>query len=257
MNTKKMNEALKLLTDKYAVRSGTLVSENGVYKVRRNGAEDHDVLPWRVERRFTELKKMIDTGTLENVSTLRFAAFASEGQSIEALLAREIDLAQWLIESPVKRVFAVCSPGNKTVSAILKFENEMSASIECSVGLPAGALPMDRHEIIARRGVASDRVVDTQVPQASIYLFNEDGERRYTDVDAELFGFSEAEIWIVRAAFAVLSKPQTTTNWNVSAIQMNALAQAAFESDRTETPVVFTNTENIFLTEKIKKRNLS
>ena len=200
MNTKKMNEALKLLTDKYAVPSGTLVSDAGVYKVRRDGVEDHDVLPWRVERRFTELKKMIDTGTLEDVSTLRFASFASEGQSIEALLAREIDLAQWLIESPVKRLFAVCSPACKTVSAILKFDNEMSASIECSVGLPAGALPMDRHEIIARRGVASDRVVDTQVPQASIYLFNEDGERRYTDVDAELFGLAEEEIWTVRAA---------------------------------------------------------
>lgn len=252
-----MNEALKLLTDKYAVSSGTLVSEAGVYKVRRDGVEDHVVLPWRVERRFTELKKTIDTGTLEGVSTLRFASFASERQSVEVLLAREIDLAQWLIESPVKRIFAVCSPGNKTVSAILKFENEMSASIECSVGLPAGALPMDRHEIIARRGVASDRVVDTQVPQASIYLFNEDGERRYTDVDAELFGFSEADVWIVRAAFAILSKPQTTINWNASTVQMNELAQAAFKSDQSGTPVVFTNTENIFLTEKTQKRNLS
>lgn len=252
-----MNEALELLTDKYAVSPGTLFSDEGVYKVRRDGVEDHVVLPWRVERRFTELKKMIDTGTLEGVSTLRFASFASEGQSIEALLAREIDLAQWLIESPVKRLFAVCSPGNKTVSAILKFENEMSASIECSVGLPADALPMDRHEIIARRGVASDRVVDTQVPQASIYLFNEDGERRFTDVDAELFGFSEADIWITRAAFAILSKPKTTSHWHAAAVRMHALAQAAFESDRSETPVVFTNTENIFLTEKIQKRNLS
>ena len=35
------------------------------------------------------------------------------------------------------------------------------------------------------------------------------------------------------------------------------LAKAAFESDRSEKPVVFTNSENIFSTVKIQKRNLS
>jgi len=54
--------------------------------------------------------------------------------------------------------------------------------------LPVGTAMIDRHELIAGRGVACDRVVDTQVPQDSIYALTGDGERRYTDTDAELFG---------------------------------------------------------------------
>lgn len=221
-----MNKALKFLTDKYSVPAGEIACIDGMYKV--NGCT---LLPWRVERRFVELKNLINNQTLEDISTLRFSSITAGGCLMKQA-ARELDLAAWLIGSPVTSFFAVCA-GDAAVNLIVKLANDVSVSIECSNKLPAGAETMDRHEIIARRGIASDQVVDTQVPQASIYSFTEKGDARYTDTDAELFGLSEDEIRIVRAAFAVLSNPELGQEWNSAAAVMDKLIAAVRESDKT------------------------
>ena len=97
---------------------------------------------------------------------------------------------------------------------LIQLADGKSVSIECSSALPRNTSPLDRHEIISRRGIAGDRVVDTQVPQSSIYLFRNGEETRYTDVDSELYGLENKEIWIVRAAFAVLRTPSLAAQWN-------------------------------------------
>src|SRR5690606_22203732 len=66
--------------------------------------------------------------------------------------------------------------------------------------------PIDRHEVICERGVASDMVVDTQVPQSSVYLFKEDGRSEFTDYDTELFGFEKEEVDLIRAAYNVMDR---------------------------------------------------
>ena len=115
----------------------------------------------------------------------------------------------------------------------------MSGCIECSCGLPAGTPLLDSHEVIARRGVASDRVVDTQVPQHSIYVWNEDGTATYTDVDTELFGLPDEAIWTVRAAFTLLSHPSLAAPWNQAALVSLRQAEAALNSALSGTPVTF------------------
>jgi len=96
---------------------------------------------------------------------------------------------------------------------------------------------LDRHEIIARRGVASDRAVDTQVPQSSIYEWTTDGTRTFTDVDTELFGLPNEEIWIVRAAYAVLMKPELAAEWKSAAAAMKRYADAVVRSAAQNQPV--------------------
>ena len=113
----------------------------------------------------------------------------------------------------------------------------MSASVECGINLPAGAEPMDRHEIIARRGVASDRTVDTQVPQSSIYEWTGTGLQTFTDVDTELFGLPNEQIWIVRAAFAVLMNPSLSGEWTAASAAMKRYAEAIVRSDSENQPV--------------------
>jgi len=84
---------------------------------------------------------------------------------------------------------------------VAKLENGVVCTIEVAATLPATASPIDKHEIIARRGVACDRAVDTQVPQHSVYVFSEKGEEAYTDTDYELYGLSEEDTAVVRQAF--------------------------------------------------------
>ena len=234
---RKMNESLAFLRDKYGCPEGEIVSGENGYELALPDKKHVSLLPWRVERRFVELKKIIDGKTLEDVSTFRFARFSAGGDCIK-VAAEELDLAVFLAGSPLKRLFAVRN-GNATSNILAQFENSMSISVECGVNLPAGATVLDRHEIIARRGVASDRAVDTQVPQSSIYEWTNGGNATFTDVDTELFGLPNDQIWTVRAAFAVLMKPVLADEWNNAAAAMKKYADAVVKSDAENRPVIF------------------
>lgn len=242
MNLVEMNRALQWLRDKYAVKAdGTLVASapdsiGADAALKLENGTTATLLPWRPERRFVELKKLIDGKTLEDVSTLRFASMSAE-QSLEKLLYRELDLCEYLGESPIVSAFAVT--GGKTANVIVKLADGKSCSVECSAALPPGTAEMDRHEIIARRGIACDRVVDTQVPQSSIYQFTANGEKRYTDIDTELFGFSNAEILLIRAAFEVLRQPELADAWNKAGTRLVRLTEETLASEKNGTPARF------------------
>ena len=88
-------------------------------------------------------------------------------------------------------------------------------------------------EIIARRGVGSDIVVDTQIPQQSIYLMTEDGSESFKDTDSELYGLNDRQIESVRARFAFL-KDRSTESWHLEQdAHLAAAVKAAFESNET------------------------
>jgi hypothetical protein len=204
------NAALNYLLDKYEVKKSGKITGCGCLEFENRKIP---LLPWRAERRFVELKNLIDNKTLEDVSTFRFAHLSpAEASSLDDLIYQELDLCEWLGASTVNRLFAVFS-GEKAVNIIVKLDSGVSASVECSVMLPPGAAVISRHEIIARRGVASDQVVDTQVPQNSIYTYTAENTKCFTDVDAEIFGLPQTDVHMVRAAFKVLSRPEIADEW--------------------------------------------
>ena len=234
---KKMNEALEFLRGKYGCAAGEIVpGDDGACLALPDGTSVA-LLPWRVERRYVELKKIIDSQTLEDVSTFRFASFSAGGNCVKTA-ARELDLASYLAGSALTQLFAVRS-GDAACNILARLGSGMSASVECGINLPAGAEVLDRHEIIAKRGVASDRGVDTQVPQSSIYEWTQSGNATFTDVDTELFGLPNEQIWIVRAAFAVLMDSALIPEWNKAAADMKKYAEAIVESDAGNKPVIF------------------
>ena len=84
----------------------------------------------------------------------------------------------------------------------LKGADGVVCTIEIAATLPEGEKPKDKHEIITRRGIACDVVVDAQLRQESIYVFGEKNEA-FTDVDFECYGLTADEVATVRAAFAL------------------------------------------------------
>ena len=203
MNVKKMNKGLDFLRDKYGARKGEITIKDGHCFV---GATP--LMPQRVERKIVELKKMTENGTLEGVSTLRFASFAPKGANVEAILARELDVAAFLGAARVVRVMAVVS-----------------------AGLPRGEAAYDRHEIICARGVGSDQTIDTHTPHASIRVSGAKGMEEFTDVDTELFGMTYEEIWNVRAAFALLQNPALAKEWKAAYAAAAKAAAACLKAD--------------------------
>lgn len=224
MNIKKMNKGLDFLREKYGAKKGEITVKDGHCYV---GATP--LLPGRMERKIVELKKMTENGTLEGVSTLRFASFAPKGADITSLLAKELDLAAYLGASDVVRVMAVAN-GN-AINVLAKLANDVNVSVEVATGLPKGDKPYDRHEIIAKRGVACDQTVDTHTPHASIRLSNAKGTEEFTDVDTELFGLTYEEVWNVRAAFALLQGRACGKVWKAAMAKAVKAATLAFEAD--------------------------
>ena len=227
MNLKKMNKGLDFLRGKYGAAKGEITVKGGHCFV---GATP--LLPGRMERKVVELKKMTENGTLEGVSTLRFAAFAPKGTDMEAMLAKELDLAAYLGASDVVRVMAVAN--GAAINVLAKLANDVNVSIEIGAGLPKGEAGYDRHEIIAKRGVACDQAVDTHTKHESIRCWGAKGMEEFTDVDTELFGLSYDEVWNVRAAFALLQRRADAKVWKAAWSKATKAAALAFAADRSK-----------------------
>ena len=231
MNLKKMNKGLDFLREKYGAKAGEITIKDGHCYV---GATP--LLPGRMERKIVELKKMTENGTLEGVSTLRFASFAPGGgrgaTALPAMLAKELDLAAYLGASDVTRVMAVAS-GN-AINVLAKLANDVNVSVEVGAGQPRSEAAYDRHEIIAKRGVACDQTVDTHTPHASIRVSNAKGMEEFTDVDTELFGLTYEEIWNVRAAFALLQGRASAKVWKAAWAKATKAAALAFAADKSK-----------------------
>lgn len=212
-----MNTYLDLLLKKYDV----------AYHV---AVETTPLQPWRCNRRFVELAKLVETQTIEDVCLLRFMHMSDQGTSLDDLLYREFDLCEYLGKGKIVSLHAVFTDGC-TGNAIVKLDNGVIASIEVGNNLPDGKSDIDRHEIIARRGVANDIPVDVQIPLQSIYTFTTDGENGYRDVDFELYGLSELEIEFVRAAFEFCKDPSSAEAHSRQDAHLQKTIKAAFDSN--------------------------
>lgn len=190
------------------------------------------LLPWRSERRFAELKRMVDERTIESVSMCRFSCL-TDGRTMDlpAVLYRELDLAEWLTGSAVTAVMASIAAG-RWANVIVRLGSGIVCGLEAGTTLPSGTAPLDRHELIARRGVACDRLVDSQVAQSSVYTFSASGAKEYTDVDTELFGLGAEDVSLVRAAYEILVHPDRIEALREQHRRLCGLVRLAFESDQ-------------------------
>ena len=83
-----MNKGLDFLREKYGAAKGTITLKDGHCYIGST-----PLILGRMERKIIELKKMTENGTLEGVSTLRFASFGPKGSDLEAMLAKEFAVA--------------------------------------------------------------------------------------------------------------------------------------------------------------------
>ncbi len=188
--------------------------------------------PWRSEQRFIELKRLVDEQTIVPVLMCRFACLTDgNAMPLAATLYREFDLAEWLVGASITGIYAAidcCRAAN----VILRLSNDVVCSVETGVTLPPGSPMHDRHELIARRGVASDRAVDTQVAQSSISAWTDSGTQQYTDTDAELFGLGQDQVSLARSAYEALRNPECVSKLRAEHVRLRQLVELAYESDR-------------------------
>jgi len=193
----RLQEKLDFLLDKYSVDVKAVLKDENTVVIDGNKIP---TLPHRSERRFLELKNIVNNGTLVGISVMRVARIVENSKDIYAQLYREFDLCQYILQRKIKSVMIM--ENDNVLNAIATTEDGVVCTIEISATLKKGEIEKDKHEIISQRGIACDVVVDAQLKQDSIYIFGNEN-KKYTDVDFELYGLSVEEIAVVRAAFAV------------------------------------------------------
>ena len=218
----KMQKGLNYLLEKYSVEKEAILSPDG--KSANISGVSIPVLPWESERRFIELRGLVMTGRLGNMCTYRIGHTAEKGKDLFELLAREIGILEFTVNSEVKEIFAIA--GNNTMNCIAETENGCVCTIELGATLEAGEGDIDKHEIITDAGVACDRVVDTQMPQKSIYVYGKKNQV-FVDTDAELYGYSEGEINTIRNAFLLAKSEEACKENAVKWAHITKVTEAA------------------------------
>ena len=220
-----MQKGLNYLLEKYSVAADARLSDNG--KTLTINGEIVPTLPWESERRFIELRNLVTLGRVGNMCTYRIGHTSKKGTDLFEMLAREIGILEFTVDSTVKEIFAIA--GVNTMNCIAETANGCVCTIELGATLEGDAADIDKHEIITDNGVACDRVVDTQIPQNSIYVFGKK-DLVYCDTDAELYGYSEIEINTIRNAFALAKNEQARVAVKEKYAHIEAVVEAAKKS---------------------------
>lgn len=195
-----LQEKLDFLLDKYSVETKATLKD---CKTAVIGGADTPLLSHRLERRFIELKNIVNGGTLVGISVMRVARIVEKGSDIFAELYRELDICQYVLQKNIKSIMVM--QNENVMNVIATTEDGIVCTIEISATLSEGEIPKDKHEIISQRGIACDVVVDAQLKQDSIYVFGTEN-KKFTDVDFELYGLSLEDIAVVRSAFTIAQK---------------------------------------------------
>ncbi len=195
-----LQEKLEFLLNKYSVET------KAEFKDCKTAVIDDvetPILSHRLERRFIELKNIVMGGTLQGISVIRVARIVEKGRDIFAELYREFDICEYILGRKIVAVTAM--QNDNTLNVIATAEDGIVCTIEISATLAKGEIAKDKHEIISQRGIACDVVVDAQLKQDSVYLFGAEN-KKFTDVDFELYGLSIEDIAVVRSAFTIAQK---------------------------------------------------
>lgn len=222
-----MKKGLEFLLDKYAVDKKVEILN------RKEAIVDGvkcTLLPWRQERRIMELANLSQnkaaSGGIQGVSVMRTSHITNNKNDLLAILERELDICEYVVGSCAKEIFAVGDTKN-VLNIIMKLENGVVCTLELSATLAKGQKDIDKHEIIAQKGVACDRLVDSQMPNSSIYAFMGNDAIEYQDVDAELYGLELDDVAIVRQCFDMA---QNGYNLNDQCAHLETLKQAVITS---------------------------
>lgn len=219
----KLQEKLDFLLDKYAVSQKAVLEKDTVWVDGKAFA----LLPWRQERRFTELRQMVKSGTVGAISHFKIMSLNPRTTSLEAVIRRELDTARFIGGFEITEVFAVQNGG--TASVLAQSDTGAVVTLELDTTLPEGSRVIDKHEIITTRGTACDRAMDSQTPLSSLYVYGADAAE-YTDVDFELYGLLPEEVAQVRQAFEIAKYPKTGEENNREAARLAVLLARTLES---------------------------
>lgn len=154
---------------------------------------------WQLTRRYVELRNILDNKLVENPLAMRIHHIVPKddfAKSLKDILVFEANLVEFITHQKINKVFADFS-GEVYANCIMSTDRNVKVSMELGFS-PDGSQPVLLHEIIAKTGIASDVVVDTQTQQYPIYVFKGKDTITYSDVDNELYDMDNTQVDCIR-----------------------------------------------------------
>ena len=123
---------------------------------------------------------------------------------LQAFLYKEIDNAEWILDSKIKKMTAFVN--QNAANVLLKMENDKVAVLELGANLPKGTEEQTRHTVWGKMGMESTRVVSTKIRPQSVYLYTDKPEPyTFNDATIELYGLSLYDATIAVSIFKMLT----------------------------------------------------
>ncbi len=220
-----LQDYLRTLLTKYELPDSAVMADGDTVLV---DGKRYPLFAHRYERRFVEMRRLLHDGTVTGLSALRCGRITARSVPLMDTIRRELDLCRFLTGHEIVSVTAFLRD-DRAGMLLAEMDDGVVASIETANTLPDGAEPIDKHEAIGARGLVCDRVVDTQIPQRSIYLYA-DEDSSFTDVDFELYGLGAQDVSAVRAAFALVKDTARREDVLRDSAILDRLMECAVES---------------------------
>jgi len=146
---------------------------------------------WRYEPRMDRLHAY--GAAPKDNACLNTYSFMGKDVSIAELIYREIDIAEYILNSRVVKVTAF--QNGRACNLIAVTEAGTVANLELGATMAQGAKNQFQHRLITRRGMANDRTVNNVVEQHGVYFFDSESTSPHVYDDGEyyLFGLTDEE----------------------------------------------------------------
>ena len=179
----------------------------------RPAGEFHDILVWNGQRiplfdtHFdARLYRMTAYGAeADKNCTLNVYSFEGCDVPPDDLVYRELDIAELLLHSPLRKVTAFSN--GAAVDLIAVMENTCCANIDLGCTMAPGSVNQCQHRLITQHGMACDRGAGDMVASHELYVFGQGAAEPviYNDDEYYLYGLDDRQVARVLAIHAILT----------------------------------------------------
>ncbi len=166
----------------------------------------------------------------ESNSALNVYAFTGRHISLEQLIYRELDIAEFVLHSRVKKITAFVNQNAANIIAVM--ENGTAANLDLGNTMAEGAHQQCQHRLITDHGMANDRGVTDMIVQHQVYVFGQEGTEAYDDDEYYLYGLDEDEVAKVLTVHAILTGKLECSDFAERDMRLRKMVEAVYESDR-------------------------
>ena len=166
----------------------------------------------------------------EDNSALNVYSFVGRDIPLERLIYRELDIAEFILHSKVKKITAFVNQNAANIIAIM--ENGTSANLDLGNTMAAGAHYQCQHRLITNHGMANDLSATDMIIQHQLYIFGAEGTQVYDDDEYYLYGLDEEEVAKVLTIHGILTGHQKCEDWAENDARYRKMIAAVYESDK-------------------------